>query len=128
MKRNSHYWMWLLLAGIGSAGLTYAQEHALTLENGWLLFGGAMGVASGSAWLHGGKLSRSYDLIAGLLFGVSGAIGVLQGLGMQPLAGVHALSAFVTSTGVLGMSVGVYPAVIHTMLGYVSLSHGLKAG
>lgn len=98
----------------------------MNLENVWLL-AGAVGVASGSAWLNGGTLSRVYDLPAGLLFSASGAIGVLRGMGLHPLASVSALSGIITASGVLGMSIAVYPAVIHTPLGYTSLTHAFEA-
>ncbi len=67
---------------------------------------------------------RAYDLPAGC--SLARRAQVLQGMGLRPLATVSVLSS-VTTGGVLSMSLGAYPSVIHSLLGFTSLTQGIKA-
>src|SRR5262250_2725846 len=80
--RSTHYWLWFLLFGLGSAAVAWAQHEPLSSESIWLLAAGLGGVLAGSR-LFSGALARPYDLLIGLLFGAVGLLGVLHNMGVN---------------------------------------------
>src|SRR5262249_15972895 len=80
--RSTHYWLWFLLFGLGSACGAWAQHKPLAPESLWLLAAGFGGVLAGSR-LFGGGLARPYDLLMGLLFGGVGLLGILHNMGVN---------------------------------------------
>lgn len=125
-QRSTHYWLWFLLFGLVSAAVAWSRVHGLDAESTWLLVSGFLGLVFGSRLL-GRSFSRPYDLIIGLLFFGVGILGVLHNFGINLV--VHNPSVppgAVDSTSVLGLSLSLPYALIHSVLGLTSLNHGLK--
>jgi hypothetical protein len=124
-QRNTHYWLWFLLFGVISALVTISKGEGITTETMWLLVAGFLGLLT--AWFIQ-PLARPYDLVIGLLFTTVGLLGILHNFGMNLVAtsGGVAPNA-IDETAILGLSLSLPYALIHSVLGLTSLSHGLRA-
>ena len=124
-QRNTHYWLWFLLFGVVSALVTISKGEGITTETMWLLIAGFLGLILGALLP---SLARPYDLVIGLLFTTVGLLGILHNFGMdlvgQPSGLTHSA---LDGTTILGLSLTLPYALIHTVLGLTSLSHGLRA-
>jgi hypothetical protein len=123
-QRNTHYWLWFLLFGVVSALVTVSKGEGITTETMWLLITGFLGLLLG-AFLP--SLARPYDLVIGLLFTVVGLLGVLHAFGLNLVATSGVAPNAIDETAILGLSLSLPYALIHTVLGLTSLSHGLRA-
>ena len=87
---------------------------------------GFLGILMGVGGLSS-RLSRPYDLIVGLLFTGAGILGLLHNLGYNLVpTDVHTVNT-VDQTAIIGLSLALPYALIHTLLGLTSLNHGLRA-
>ena len=123
-QRNTHYWLWFLLFGVVSALVTISQGDGITSETVWLLVAGFLGLLTGS-FMH--SLVRPYDLAIGLLFTTVGLLGILHNFGLNLVATSGIAPNALDETAILGLSLSLPYALIHTVLGLTSLSHGLRA-
>ena len=122
-QRNTHYWLWFLLFGVISSLVNWSQGNGITTETLWLLITGFLGLILG---MIVPALARPFDLVIGGLFTLVGLLGILHAFGVNlvPSGSVppHALD----TTAILGLSLSLPYALIHTLLGLTSLSHGLR--
>jgi hypothetical protein len=127
--RNAHYWLWFLVFGVVAGILSYktSTPHSLSSESIWLLVSGFLGIIVAASWLNDGKFAKSYDLLIGIIFAAVGIIGILVNFGLFSLSSLHLPSGVLSNGSLLGLSLGVFPALIHTVLGLNSINHGLKA-
>jgi hypothetical protein len=124
-QRNTHYWLWFLLFGVVSALVTISKGDGIATETMWLLIAGFLGLLLG-AFLP--TLARPYDLVIGLLFTAVGLLGILHNFGLNLVAQNSGLAPnAIDETAILGLSLSLPYALIHTVLGLTSLSHGLRA-
>jgi hypothetical protein len=124
--RSTHYWLWLLLFGVVSSLVTWRVSQSLNTESVWLLVTGFLGVLFGVGGL-GLRLARPYDLIIGLLFTAVGLLGLLHNLGYNLVAADARAANTIDQTAIIGLSLALPYALIHTLLGLTSLNHGLRA-
>ena len=68
-----------------------------------------------------------YDLVTGLLFTTVGLLGILHNFGLNLVATSGIAPNALDETAILGLSISLPYALIHTVLGLTSLSHGLRA-
>ena len=123
-QRNTHYWLWFLLFGVVSALVTMAKGEGITTETLWLLIAGFLGLVLG-AFLP--ALARPFDLVIGLLFTGVGLLGILHNFGLNLVATSTGIAPnAIDQTAILGLSLSLPYALIHTVLGLTSLSHGLR--
>ena len=123
-QRNTHYWLWFLLFGVVSALVTISKGEGITTETMWLLIAGFLGLLLG-AFLP--SLARPFDLVIGLLFTGVGLLGVLHNFGLNLVATSTGIAPnAIDQTAILGLSLSLPYALIHTVLGLTSLSHGLR--
>ena len=124
-QRNTHYWLWFLLFGVVSALVTISKGEGITIETMWLLIAGFLGLLLG-AFIP--TLARPYDLVIGLLFTAVGLLGILHNFGMNLVGQPNGIApSAIDETAILGLSLSLPYALIHTVLGLTSLSHGLRA-
>jgi len=123
-QRNTHYWLWFLLFGVVSALVTISRGDGITTETMWLLVAGFLGLLLG-AFLP--ALARPYDLVIGLIFTIVGVLGILHNFGLNLVASSGIAPNAIDNTAILGLSLSLPYALIHTVLGLTSLSHGLRA-
>ena len=123
-ERNTHYWLWFLLFGVVSALVSASQGQGITTETLWLLITGFIGLILGM-FVH--ALARPFDLVIGLLFTAVGLLGVLHAFGLNLVATNGVAPNAIDQTAILGLSLSLPYALIHTLLGLTSLSHGLRA-
>jgi hypothetical protein len=124
-QRNTHYWLWFLLFGVVSALVTVSKGEGITTETVWLLIAGFLGLILG-AFIP--SLARPFDLIIGLLFTSVGLLGVLHNFGLNLVATSGGIAPnAIDETAILGLSLSLPYALIHSVLGLTSLSHGLRA-
>jgi len=124
-QRNTHYWLWFLLFGVVSALVTISKGEGVTTETMWLLIAGFLGLLLG-AFIP--TLARPYDLVIGLLFTAVGLFGILHNFGMNLVGQPNGIApSAIDETAILGLSLSLPYALIHTVLGLTSLSHGLRA-
>jgi hypothetical protein len=123
-QRNTHYWLWFLLFGVVSSLVTISKGEGITVETMWLLITGFLGLLLG-AFLP--ALARPYDLVIGLLFTGVGMLGILHNFGLNLAATTTGIAPnAISQTAILGLSVSLPYALIHTVLGLTSLSHGVR--
>ena len=122
-ERNTHYWLWFLLFGVGSALVSASQGQGITIETLWLLITGFIGLILGM-FMH--TLARPFDLVVGLLFTIVGLLGILHAFGLNLVATSGVAPNAIDETVILGLSLSLPYALIHTLLGLTSLSHGLR--
>ena len=124
-QRNTHYWLWFLLFGVVSALVTISKGEGVTTETMWLLIAGFLGLLLG-AFIP--TLARPYDLVIGLLFTAVGLLGILHNFGLNLVGQPSSIAPnAIDETAILGLSLSLPYALIHTVLGLTSLSHGLRA-
>jgi len=124
-QRNTHYWLWFLLFGVVSALVTISKGEGITTATMWLLIAGFLGLLLG-AFIP--RLARPYDLLIGLLFTGVGLLGILHNFGLNLVATTTGIAPnVIDETAILGLSLSLPYALIHTVLGLTSLSHGLRA-
>ena len=124
-QRSAHYWIWFILFGVVSTIVVLTKGLGLDTETIWLLVGGLLGVVTGMSAL---RLARAYDLIVGLLFTGIGLIGILHNLGVNLVAtGNGALTGTIDESAILGISLALPYALIHTSLGLMSLNQGMRS-
>jgi hypothetical protein len=123
-QRNTHYWLWFLLFGVVSALATLTKGDGVPAETIWLLSAGFLGLLLG-AFLP--ALARPYDLVIGLLFTSVGLLGILHTFGVNLIAPTSGIAPnIIDETAILGLSLSLPFALIHTVLGLTSLSHGVR--
>ncbi len=128
--RSVHYWLWFGLFGGISCFVIFRARGVPDPESIWLLITGAAGVVVGSTGLAS-RFARPFDTVIGLLFMSMGIIGLLHGIGyivVPDNASSVDTANTINQTAILGLSLALPYALIHTLLGVTSLSHGLKAG
>lgn len=119
--RNTHYWLWFLLFGVIPfiiAALNHFPADVTSYTAYWLLGTGVLGLLLSNKNLNEGKLARPYDVIVGLIFAISGIVGILGmfHVGVAPVS---------TIIGDIGLNLGgVYP-LIFAFLGFKSLHHAM---
>jgi hypothetical protein len=123
-QRTTHYWLWFLLFGV-VAGLAYMVGKANLAgipksEPIWLFVTGLLGIVAGAGKLTS-RFTRPYDLVVGLIFTAIGLLGLLHNFGIN-LTGSSAIS----SDAILGLSLSLPFALIHTVLGLTSLNQSFK--
>jgi hypothetical protein len=122
-QRSSLYWIWFLLFGVVSSVIALTKGNGLDNETIWLLVSGLLGIVTGMVL----RLSRAYDLVIGLLFAGVGLIGILHNLGVNLVAtSDSALSGTIDRSAILGISLALPYALIHTSLGLMSLNQGMR--
>ena len=124
--RSTHYWLWFILFGVVSSLVVWRIHGSLDSESVWLLVTGLLGVLLGVGGL-GAWLSRPYDLIIGLLFTAIGLLGLLHNLGYNLVPTTSETATTIGQSAILGLSLALPYALIHTLLGLTSLNHGLCA-
>ena len=123
-QRNTHYWLWFLLFGVVSALVNWSQGSGITTETLWLLITGFLGLILG---LFVPALARPFDLVIGGLFTVVGLLGILHAFGVNLVPSGNVPPNAIDTTAILGLSLSLPYALIHTLLGLTSLNHGLRA-
>jgi hypothetical protein len=123
-QRNTHYWLWFLLFGVVSALVTMSKGEGITTETMWLLIAGFLGLVLGMVLP---SLARPFDLLIGLLFTAVGLLGILHAFGLNLVATSGIAPNAIDETAILGLSLSLPYALIHTVLGLTSLNHGLRA-
>jgi len=124
--RSTHYWLWFILFGVVSSLVVWRIHGSLDSESVWLLVTGLLGVILGVGGL-GARFSRPYDLIIGLLFTAVGLLGLLHNLGYVLVPTSSDTASTVGQSAIIGLSLALPYALIHTLLGLTSLNHGLRA-
>jgi len=123
-QRNTHYWLWFLLFGVVSALVNWSQGNGITTETLWLLITGFLGLILG---LFVPALARPFDLVIGGLFTAVGLLGILHAFGLNLVPSGSVPPNAIDTTAILGLSLSLPYALIHTLLGLTSLSHGVRA-
>ena len=121
--RNTHYWLWFLLFGVVSALVNWSQGSGITTETLWLLITGLLGLLLG---LLVPALARPFDLVIGGLFTLVGLLGILHAFGVNLIPSGSVPPNAIDTTAILGLSLSLPYALIHTLLGLTSLSNGLR--
>jgi hypothetical protein len=72
-------------------------------------------------------LARPFDLVIGGLFTLVGLLGILHAFGLNLIPSGNVPPNAIDTTAILGLSLSLPYALIHTLLGLTSLNHGLRA-
>jgi hypothetical protein len=122
-QRNTHYWLWFLLFGVVSSLVNWSQGNGITTETLWLLITGFLGLILG---MFVPALARPFDLVIGGLFTLVGLLGILHAFGVNLVPSGSVPPNALDTTAILGLSLSLPYALIHTLLGLTSLNHGLR--
>jgi hypothetical protein len=122
--RNAHYFLWFLIFGVVAGLVAFTQHGKLDSEAIWLLVTGGLGLIIGR--INDGSLTRPYDFVVGIIFTLVGAIGTLAAFGTNVLSPLSSLPSSVVGNGyLLGLSLALFPSLIHLVLGLSSLNHAV---
>jgi len=125
--RNAHYFLWFLIFGVVAGLVAFTQHGKLDSEAIWLLVTGGLGLIVGR--INDGSLTRPYDFIVGIIFTLVGAIGTLAAFNVNVLSSLSSLPSSVLGNGyLLGLSLALFPSLIHLVLGLSSLNHAVTSG
>jgi hypothetical protein len=125
--RSMYYWLWFLLFGVIPLIAALFQHESLTAEHFWLLFVGGAGLIVGckslaTAW------SKPFDLFIGIVFFALGLLGILHNFGLNLTSdNAHIPIGAVSSASFLGISLALKASLLHTLLGFLSISFGIKS-
>ncbi|HLY32803.1 MAG TPA: hypothetical protein VKQ36_17400 [Ktedonobacterales bacterium] len=124
-QRSAHYWLWFIVFGVLSALVDFFQGLGLTTETLWLVITGLLGVILGAGLFR--SITRPYDLVVGILFTGIGLLGVLHNfdINLVPTT-AHLPKGTIDTASILGLSLSLPYALIHTLLGLTSLNSGLR--
>lgn len=124
--RDTHYFLWFIFFGVLSGIIYYVKNPGnLDPESTWLTLSGLLGMLLGMKWIAGGRLSRWYDLIIGVIFSVAAAIGIAAGFQVNLISGPIA-NGLISKNTLLGLSLLTLPSLVHAVLGITSLNHAIK--
>ncbi len=127
LPRNMYYWLWFVLFGIIPLLAAIFQHEELTAELFWLFFLGAVGLLAGGKSLAA-RWAKPFDIVVGILFFSVGVLGILHNFGLDladpntPLP-----NGSVSNATFLGISLALKASLLHTMLGFLSFSFGIKS-
>lgn len=127
--RGTHYWLWFMLFGVIPSAVVWHVRGVFDTETFWLLVMGFLGVLVGTSSLAP-RFARPFDIIVGLLFTAVGILGLLHNLGyilVSTDANPGDSVDTINQTAIIGLSLVLPYALIHTLLGLTSLNHGLRA-
>lgn len=119
--RSTFYWLWLILFGVVAGLAIWRTRETLSAEPVWMLVTGFLGVRLGE------RISRPYDLVIGLLLMAVGFLGLLHNLGYSVVPANASTANLIDQSAILGLSLELPYALIHTLLGLNALNHGLRA-
>lgn len=120
--RNAQYWLWFLLLGVVSILADIIANQMITGESLWLLLASLAGIIVGAF----SPFSRPYDLTVGLLFITAGIVGILHNFGIALVAEDMNPSQTIAVSAFLGLNLSLPYALIHSLIGLTSLTHGIK--
>lgn len=123
--RDTHYFLWFIFFGVLSGIIHYVNSQTFDPESTWLTVSGLLGMLLGAKWIAGGKLSRWYDLLIGVIFAFAGAAGIAAGFHVNLISGSIA-GGLISDVSFLGLSLGVLPSLVHAVLGITSLNHAIQ--
>lgn len=136
MNRNGHYFMWFILFGLIAGLVSFIGSGfnfgKIDSEAYWLLGAGIIGWLLGRKELNNGGFARFYDLIIGVIFMLAGLIGIavhFSGLETQianVAGGLITPSISNDTAHLLGLSLALFPAIVHLLLGFTSFRHGTE--
>lgn len=132
-ERHAHYFLWFIFFGLiaGLASFLGKDHSVASSEAIWLFVCGVLGIVVTQRWLNEGKFAKPYDFIIGVIFTLVGLVGVLNTFGVHLLSSLSSLPTAVLDKQagtLIGLSLGLLPALIHTVLGLQSLNHGMRSG
>ena len=123
--RDTHYFLWFIFFGVLSGIIHYVNNKSFDPESTWLTVSGLLGMLLGMKWIAGGRLSRWYDLIIGVIFSIAAAIGIAAGFQVNLISGSIA-NGLISKEALLGLSLLTLPSLVHAVLGITSLNHAIK--
>lgn len=137
-KRSGHYFQWFIVFGL-IAGIVSFLGNGLNIakvdsEAWWLLGAGILGLLIAHNSVKNGEFARFYDYIIGIIFMLAGLIGIGVHIGsLQPtitgsLGTVMTGSVSNDTAHLLGLSLALFPAIVHLLLGFTSFRHGMEGG
>lgn len=131
MTRNGHYFQWFIVFGIIAGVVSYLGEKTISSEAIWLLAAGIVGLIIAHNSIKNGDFARIYDFIIGVIFMIAGILGIVNSFSSSILP-----TSTLTSDGVmagsgqnavlLGLSLALFPAIVHLLLGFTSFRHGME--
>jgi hypothetical protein len=127
-SRSGHYFVWFILFGLIAGLVSFlGSAHTLSSEAIWLLATGVIGWLLGSKRLNTGSVARYFDYLVGIIFMVAGLLGIVDSFNSSLLAPIANNASFLMSNDTfLGLSLALFPAVVHLFLGYMSFRHGME--
>ncbi len=123
--RDTHYFLWFIFFGVLSGIIHYVNSQTFDPESTWLTVSGLLGMLLGAQWIAGGKLSRWYDLLIGIIFTFAGAVGIAAGFHINLISSA-AIGGLISGASLLGLSLAVLPSLVHAVLGLTSLNHAIQ--
>jgi len=134
-RRGGHYFMWFIVFGLIAGLVSFlgggGNLSKIDTEAYWLLGTGVLGMLIANQRLNEGKLARYYDFIVGVIFMLAGVAGIASHI-TQLSSVTSALGPVITGSGesahLLGLSLAVFPSIVHLLLGFTSFRHGMNKG
>jgi hypothetical protein len=129
--RSGHYFLWFVVFGLIAGLVSFlGPDHTLSSESIWLLVSGLLGLAIANKRMNEGKLARFYDFIVGVIFALAGIIGVAAHFTQVASSLTSTAGSLISGTGenatLLGLSLALFPAIVHLLLGITSFMHGMN--
>lgn len=126
--RSGHYFTWFLVFGLIAGVVSLIGQRTLSGESIWLVAGGVIGSLLANQRVN--DFARYYDIAIGVIFALAGLVGLVytarSSLLPSSLQDAHLLVGTGQDAVLLGLSLAVFPATIHLILGYTSFRHGAR--
>lgn len=129
-ERTGHYFLWFLVFGLIAGLVSFIGEKTLSSEAIWLLGSGVLGLLIAHKSVKNSGIARYFDFIIGIIFMVAGIIGIVYNFKSSLIPSAVTSSGVTAGTGqnavLIGLSLALFPAIVHLLLGFTSFRHGLE--
>lgn len=128
-SRSGHYFEWFIVFGVIAGVVSFLGAAGISSEAIWLIGAGVLGLLIAHNSIKEGGFAKFYDIIIGVIFMLAGLAGLVYNFKASVLPSFLADNHLLAGTGqnavLIGLSLALFPAIVHLLLGFDSFRHGI---